>query len=503
MNGSTKISDLIRKIKLRKDFPSFTQTIETLKKITSDNNVTLNTLSSTILRDVSLTNKLLKVVNSAYFNRSETKISSISRAVILLGLNELRHIATSIMLFDNIQDSDQTEQLKELVFHTLMSAQIGQKLASINKLADKEDAYVCSLLNTLGKLLVKFYLHEESKKIDLLVSQQNITENKAANKVLGVKYYELGMEIAREWNFPDKVINSMNPIESSAYLKIYNDTKALQVISHFSNELVATLKLPFIQQPKKIISLVDQFSQSLKINKEITSSLLQNSFTAMMEFSKLVKFDFMKSIYYRPHEFYDKSQHSTTKSGSDHNVDSAILKERLELESLTSVKILNEGIHEIIDALAQDVSINEVFQMVIESIYRAMPEYRVLIAFLNPKNKVIQAKMGFGENINELKNNFSFVNNSVSDVFGLCLSKNADILIKDTKDKKIINNIPTWYSRKINAKSFVIFPIVVKKRPVGMIYIDGDLSSTVNISNEQLGALKTLRNQLIMSINSK
>jgi hypothetical protein len=48
------------------------------------------------------------------------------------------------------------------------------------------------------------------------------------------------------------------------------------------------------------------------------------------------------------------------------------------------------------------------------------------------------------------------------DVFHVALEKNVDILITDIDDPKIAARIPTWYRQAVSAKTFVIFPVVVK-----------------------------------------
>ncbi len=75
-----------------------------LNQVSSSETEDLTTVSNAILKDYSLTNKILRLVNSAYYNRGGGKISTISRAVVMLGINPVRSLATGLMLFEHMQN---------------------------------------------------------------------------------------------------------------------------------------------------------------------------------------------------------------------------------------------------------------------------------------------------------------------------------------------------------------------------------------------------------------
>jgi len=80
------------------------------------------------------------------------------------------------------------------------------------------------------------------------------------------------------------------------------------------------------------------------------------------------------------------------------------------------------------------------------------------------------------------------------------LSKGVDILINDTKDPKIAARIPEWFSKGVNAGTFVIFPLCIKSNPVAMIYADCDSAGEIVIPEKELSLLRTLRNQAVLAI---
>lgn len=61
----------------------------------------INSVTNEILKDVALTNKLLRIVNSAHFSRGSS-ISTVSRAVSLVGFNGIRNMALSLVLLEHM-----------------------------------------------------------------------------------------------------------------------------------------------------------------------------------------------------------------------------------------------------------------------------------------------------------------------------------------------------------------------------------------------------------------
>jgi HD-like signal output (HDOD) protein len=93
---------LLERISRNSDFPTFSKYITELnRKISSQAKYSsASDLSNTILKDYALTSKLLKSVNSAYYSTTGGKISTVTRAVVLLGYEKVRLATTNLLLFD-------------------------------------------------------------------------------------------------------------------------------------------------------------------------------------------------------------------------------------------------------------------------------------------------------------------------------------------------------------------------------------------------------------------
>ena len=194
---------LLRRMQTESDFPALSEAIGAINRIASSDREGVNELSNNILRDFSLTNKLLKLANVAFYNQvGGGKISTISRAVVILGFDTVRSIALSLILFDNLENKAHAQQLKEEFVKVLYAGMLARELAGRTNLKDVEEAFISAMLHNLGRMLATFYFPMEAAAIKQRVQADALSESKASIEVLGVSFESLGMGVARSWGFP-------------------------------------------------------------------------------------------------------------------------------------------------------------------------------------------------------------------------------------------------------------------------------------------------------------
>ena len=88
-------------------------------------------------------------------------------------------------------------------------------------------------------------------------------------------------------------------------------------------------------------------------------------------------------------------------------------------------------------------------------------------------------------------------------MFFAALSKGADICIEDLDAEKIRAYVPDWYRSAVSARGFILFPVMVNKKALALIYADSDDPGTLRLVDSELNLLKTLRNQAILAIRQK
>ncbi|MDX9996218.1 MAG: GAF domain-containing protein, partial [Rhodocyclaceae bacterium] len=163
--------------------------------------------------------------------------------------------------------------------------------------------------------------------------------------------------------------------------------------------------------------------------------------------------------------------------------------------------VLAAGIQDISNSLVDDVSLNDILRIILETMYRAMGFKRVLLALRDGKSGQMTGRFGLGPEVGELARQFRFaLGDQLQDVFQLATGRGVDIILTDIDDPKIADKVPKWYRERIPAKTFVLFPLNIKGRPVALIYCDRDRPGSINIPERELTLLKTLRNQALLAI---
>ncbi len=500
-NEDATVQFLLRRMKHKKDFPAFSRTISVLNRVASSETESLATVSNAILRDISLTNKLLRIVNSAYYSRGGEKISTISRAVIILGIEPIKSLALSLMLFDHLQDREQARALKEDAIGSLFSALVADDLARRQGLRSHEEAFLCALLQQLGRLLTRFYLKEEAQAIERQVAHQGIDEETAALAVLGIPYHRLGMAVAREWGFPQTIIDSMQPLSAERLRQHGGRLDPLRVIANFGNALGHALNQPSSRRGEAIDAVIGDFEPVLGLPREAVDEIIDRARQELERFARLIR---LKTEESRFIQRLDGGQTQELPPLRAENGRMQVLRQDMEAEaSADSEQALSDGIQDISNTLTGDYSLNQVLQMVLETIYRALPGSRVLLGLRDRRSNCLVGRFGYGEDIEQLIRHFAIPLSYRPDVFHIAFKNNVDIKIDDARDPRISDRIPDWYKRRIDARFFILFPILIKRSPVALLYIDSAGNAPISISDRQLGLLKTLRNQAILAIKSQ
>jgi hypothetical protein len=163
--------------------------------------------------------------------------------------------------------------------------------------------------------------------------------------------------------------------------------------------------------------------------------------------------------------------------------------------------ILTSGLQDVSNSLIDDsVSINDILRMILEAMYTGMGFAHVVLCIKDGRRNTMSGKFGFGDDVHSLVKAFDFSLAGSLDVFLVALQNNADILITDIDDPKIATRIPVWYRQVISARTFVLFPIIVKGKPIGLIYADRPCPGDITIPEKELSLLKSLRNQAVLAI---
>jgi len=516
--GDTRQSTLdflLRRMRHKSDFPALSESVSAINKIANSETESISKLSNTILKDFALTNKILRLVNSAYFRPAGGgSISTVSRAVIVLGFEAVRNIAITVLLFEHLQNKSNANQLKEDFLRANLAGILAKDISATAQMRDLEQTFICSLFHSLGRLLTQFYFPDESEEIRRIIEQKGSKEDSAALQVLGISFEDMGIAVARQWGFPPLIVGSMRRLPSGPVKKATTQEDRLRLLSGYSNELcdVIAQATPEARE-REMKKTMARFADAVSLDLKEVQQTVQRAVEEVAEFARIIHLNLQQTTFGRQmRQFARHAGGASAESGEVDTMDGTLLRDSdplagaggesdaAEGRQVDAQSVLTAGIQDISNTLVDGFKLNDILRIILETMYRAMGFKRVVLCIRDAKAGVMQGRFGFGPEANEVAKAFRFPLSFTPDIFHAATSKGVDILISDINDPKIAERIPEWYRKAVPAHSFVLFPLNIKGNPVALIYADRDEPGGIEIPEKELSLLRTLRNQAILAI---
>jgi serine/threonine protein kinase len=512
-DGKGTIEFLLRRMQRKSDFPALSQSIRTLNAMAATSDTDVGAMAKVIVKDFALTNKILKVVNSAYFGHFAGKIGTVSRAVVVLGIQPVRSLAASLIFFEHLHDKTHAEELKTHTAGALYSAVLAGHVAADLDPSNREEHFLSAMLQNLGSILVAYYLRDESREIQRLCGQGQ-APSQAQRSVLGVSFEEVGTGIARQWNFPEDILRTLKPLASDAEVKRPKTLEERRrAVASFANQTAGWLVQGGSAHAEGRNALLRRYGKALGIDGKKLNGLLAE---ATKEFLKLVdvaggrgKEDgFVRALKGRleaARQAKAAGEQAGAGTGSTEPVVDAATQILSDAPSQTgdSESLLTEGLQEVTNIMLNQPSLPELCNVVLETMYRALAFHRVALCLKDRSGQFMAAKTGFGSDMERFVGSFRFPLAWQPDVFHAALRNGVDVYIADTRVDKMKTDLPPWYREISNAGCFVVFPLRVGQRPLGMLYGDHAQPGGLTISGKSLNLLKALRNQLVLAFRER
>ena len=505
---------LMRIIHGKGELPAFSSHIveinTKLSSLTSVNFSSAGDLAKIILKDFSLTNRLLKIVNSALYAGQSGKVTTISKAMFLLGIEKIRIMAATLMIFDHLENNSQVKELQEIASTSLMSGLVAASVAEKMKMADKEEVFICSMLFNLGKMLVICYFPDKHEEIKRRMVDLELDEVKASTSVLGVSYNDLGMAVSRSWNFPDKIVRSMEPLSDQILDQPKTELGNLRLLSSYSNELLSSLiNAPSSERAEVLSSVLKRYGKRIPIQPAEMKSLLESTATngnpcadvgkinrqSADRFKQLFKSQPGHPSETRKAKNLGKSEHPSLPSGRD---PCASTSGPSGLEARGGV--LANGLQEIKEVMKGSYRLNDVLCMILETMYRGFELNRVIFCLRDTKQGTMAARFGLGESVEEIVQRFHFRVSRSSDLFNIVIAQGKGVIIDNSANPNILKILPDWYRCFFLAPSFFIYPLISPKGCIGLFYGDRKTPEPV-ITQSDITFMEELRDMFLSAIS--
>jgi putative nucleotidyltransferase with HDIG domain len=205
------------------NFPSIPTVYTELTQKLNDGDASMEEIGDIIIRDPSLTIKLLQIVNSPYYGLP-VPVTDPKKAATLLGLDILKGFVLTSGIFKQYEKRAMAGlSIHNLWRHSLKSANIVRQIGKCEHLEKEiiETSFIAGLLHDVGKIIIASNFPEEHKEICTLSTADGQSGWQAEQSVLGVSHAEIGAYLLGLWGLPLEIIKAVqehhqpNPEEHS------------------------------------------------------------------------------------------------------------------------------------------------------------------------------------------------------------------------------------------------------------------------------------------------
>ncbi len=161
-----------------------------------------------ISQDVSMSAKILQLVNSSFF-ALPLKISDPQQAAVYVGIDSLKSLVLSIHIFSSISKDAELcgFSILKMWRHSLRTARLAADIARAEKADRKvvEEAMIAGMLHDIGKLIL-LKIPRHYNKVMELVETTGCSFSEAEYTVIDASHSELGAYLLGLWGLPGNVV---------------------------------------------------------------------------------------------------------------------------------------------------------------------------------------------------------------------------------------------------------------------------------------------------------
>ena len=503
---------LLRRMRHRSDFPALSDAITRIQRLTQSESESLASLSNEILKDVALTQKLLRLVNTAAYRHAGGGISTVSRAVALIGFAGIRNLALSLVLLERMENKGHAQRLREDFLRSLMAASLARELCGNPR--EAEEAFLGAMFHHLGRTLTEFYFPEEADAVRRLVApiadgQPALTEAAASTQVLGMSYEALGLGVARQWGLPQGLQRAMRRPSGEAPARLIEDgVERQRWLARASNDMAdLILQTPPDQAHAKVRAMAQRHARALGLDAAAFEKAADTARQNLFEMTQALDLQLPRES--RAQRLLAPLTPSMEDSLTAHELVPTQVLERPPGEeggggdTDTCSELLAAGIHEVTEAMVNGYALNAVLRIILETLYRALGARRVIFCLRDARGQTLTGRLGVGPDVERLAPLVRVdLAAQPADVFAAICAKGADTLIQDASAPTIAARLPAWAQGELRASSLLLLPLAVKGAPLGLIYADHPRAGGIVVDDKTLSLLRTLRNQAVMAFRA-
>jgi HD-like signal output (HDOD) protein len=474
-NPDATLALLWQRIRQRGDMPAFARAISTILGAMRGEDENEFDMAHTVLTDPVLTQKVLRLANSGMYSAFGQRVNTVTKAILVLGTDAIGHLALGLKLIEELSGAAPESHSAHVEMEkAVLAGMVAQQVAFTAATHDPEEAVVCSMLHTLGRMMVTFYMPEQWVRLQ---EHGGIGEEDAsAPALLGLSMEAIGRAVAEQWGLPRTLLEGMRHVAPGEPGERFTHGDWIAAVSSMSCACANSLWNDDAEGAARIRELAAGYASMVGVEADSILVAIEKAKTdaaAELTIAPLSK----------PAERRARALASTRKRAEGN-------------------KILISGTAEMRDCVTKATS-GQMMSMALETVHQGLTFSRSVAFVRNFREGVYLAKMGCGDGVTELIPRMSFSENYEPNVFHAALTSDRVIFIENARDPRFAAKLPAWWKATLSeaARSFVILPLSAHGKAAGFIYGDWDDSfPAISLDPAEFNSLNDVRSLVVRSI---
>lgn len=456
------------------EMPALGATVALIHSVTEDEKSPTGKLAQAILQDAAMTAKVLKLANSVLYNPARQGVSTISRAIVVLGFNAVAQIAIAIRVIDSLLAGGMRERVVNEMARVFHAAVQARALAALRGDGRSEEVFIAALLSRVGEMAFWCFGGEAAQRLDAALAAGQ-RDDEAQTTVLGFRLRQLSQGLVREWKLGpllQSVLDGSGRAGVAEQAILYGQRFAVEVESGWDTPGIDTL--------------VQGLSNFAGLSPEaMREELAANS----VEAARI-------AAYFGVAEAGERIPRPVHAAAKPEAAEAPPAVLAMEPDLQLQLRILRE----ISGRIAAGANLNEILQLVLEGIYRGVGFDRVLFALLSPNRLQLIGKTSLGAGAEALRQAFVFsLDGAAGDLFNEFFREPRAMRFGPGQ---IPPGIRLDRLQQVTDTAHAcIAPILAQGRPIGLFYADRSHAAQ-GIDDERFEAFLLFAQQVSLAVTS-
>jgi len=430
------------------EMPIFGQTVQRIISVAEDDEASTAELARVVLEDAALTARTLKLANTIFYNPRGQRISTVSRATILLGFDTVRNMCLTIALVDAfVREGAPRERLYKELARSIHAAVQARALAVARGDDSPEEVFIAALLYHLGNLAFWCFAGESGEALHALLANPAYSAAEAEEEVLGFRLRDLTLSLSREWRLNELLNQTLNRPEGAG-------ARGRTIL--LGHELAEVAEKGWTHpEVKRVVEEIGKFTD---MKPDDVTKLVHGNAPESARIASYLGSSAASRCIPLPQEYAHERAEAPEAPPEFPQPDGTL-----------QLRILRE-LSGLIDERAD---FNMILELVLEGIYRGIGSDRTLFALLTPDRKGLRAKFVFGHDRELLTQSFQFTRHpQIPNVLFEAVEQQRPFWVDTRREPRIAERMPRTIAEAVGRAPFFVAPLVIAGRSIGLFYAD-------------------------------